>query len=263
MRILTIQSPTKKCFCQICSFIVIYLIKQLLLRAIVPLNHPIYAINIEEFTKKVQAVSLQSLPPANERRQYFRIKNSLFMSYQLIEKRSKNSIQKQKIEQEQIEKLPFLYLLKELNNIKTQNKTFLNTLLADQTSTTTHICQLNDKVTELAQYLVKNLDSKYKELLEVNLSGGGIRFQSEGKLTNGQKLKLHIVLVPEYHNMVIYGQIVNCQKSKTQSSYEYSVTFDQIQESDRDAIIKHIFRAQSKQLRSGKENTPSNKPVEE
>ena len=194
-------------------------------------------------------MSLQNTPPTDERRQYFRIKNSLFMSYEIID-----STSYEQIPNDQQADSPSLRVLKELNEIERQNKAFLNTLQADQTTIETYISQLNSKITSLSQYLVKNMDIKYKELLEVDLSGGGIRFESESQLNKDQELKLEIVLVPEYHNMIIYGKVINSQQKSDGTEFEHSVVFCQIQEPDRDAIIKHVFKTQSKQLRSDKEN---------
>ena len=194
-------------------------------------------------------MSFPSPPTSDERRQYFRIKNSLFMSYETIDTNDNKQTQKETL----AEPSPSLRLLKELNEIEQNNKTFLTNLPLDHKNTSTYINQLNSKISSLSEYLVQNLDIKYKELLEVDLSGGGIRFESESELHKDQELKLDIVLVPEYRDMIIHGKVVNSQKVKNKSTFEHSVTFCHIQESDRDAIIKHVFKTQSEQLRADKD----------
>ena len=250
MRILTTPTASKKSFCQIYRFITLYRTKLGNAALIVQSNRQIYAINIEEFTKKVQFVSFPIPPASDERRQYFRIKNSLYMSYQVM-----NAEAKQSGVQELATQSVSLRVLKELSEIKQKNKDFLNTLHSDQTAISTHINQQNSQISTLSNYLVQNVDTKYKKLFEVDLSGGGIRFESTTQLEKDQELKLHIILIPEYRDISLLGRVVKSQRLDDKEDFEHSITFSQIQEADRDAIIKHVFKTQSKQLRADKSNS--------
>jgi c-di-GMP-binding flagellar brake protein YcgR len=191
--------------------------------------------------------------PDDERRQYFRIRNLLFMSYETIENIGEYHLAKDKDSDPSL----CVHLLKELNKLEQQNRIFLNTLQKDQGVISSYITQLNNEFGLLTQYIVRNLDAAYRELQEVDLSGGGVRFESGSELNINQELKMEIILLPEYTNILTYGKVVDCQKSKDKQAFELAVTFSQIHESDRDQIIKHVLKAQSKQLRTDKENPPS------
>ena len=202
-------------------------------------------------------MSLSSPHPNAERRQYFRIRHTLLMSYETIET-SDESLPTKEI---QPESSPYIHLLKELNKLERQNQSFTKTLQADQKAVSAYITSLNDKLDLLAHFITNNLDVEYKELLQVDLSGGGIRFETETALDIDQELKMEIILVPEYYNILTYGKVVDCHKLPGKKSFELAISFTQIHESDRDAIIKHVFEAQSKQLRIDREkqNTLNNK----
>lgn len=186
--------------------------------------------------------------PENERRQYFRIKNRLFIGYELIDSEHEFSASNS----DNSKSLPFAHLLGELNGIVSANDAHIETLNSQQQPTIDHINELNTKLAQLTQYMIQSLNLSYNELLEVDLSGGGIRFESERSMPIGQKLKLELVLVPEYYYLVVYAEVVDCQPINNR--FELAISFDQIKEADRDAIIRHVFKSQSEQLRAEKHN---------
>lgn len=194
-------------------------------------------------------MKLSSPHPDGERRQYFRIRNSLFMSYQTIEAGN----EPQPLKEPQTDTSPCIYLLKELNKLEQQNKIFINSLAAVEAPVATHISSVNTKLRLLTQHIVTHLAVEYSELLQVDLSGGGVRFESQTALSVGQELKMEIVLIPEYYSIIAYAKVVDCLKISGQQSFELAIAFSRIHESDRDAIIKHVLEAQSKQLRLHKE----------
>lgn len=198
-------------------------------------------------------MSLLPPPPEDERRQYFRIRNSLFMSFEAIENINEYHLPKDR----DSDPSPSIHLLKELNKLEQQNEVFINTLREDQGVISSYITSLNSEFGLLTQYIINNLDVAYRELQEVDLSGGGIRFESDSALDINQELKMEIILLPEYTNILTYGKVVDCQKSKDKQAFELAVTFSQIHESDRDQIIKHVLKAQSRQLRTDKEKSSS------
>jgi len=193
-------------------------------------------------------VSQSREKPENERRQYFRIKNRLFIGYELIDSEHEFSASNS----DNSKSLPFAHLLGELNGIVSANDAHIETLNSQQQPTIDHINELNTKLAQLTQYMIQSLNLSYNELLEVDLSGGGIRFESERSMPIGQKLKLELVLVPEYYYLVVYAEVVDCQPINNR--FELAISFDQIKEADRDAIIRHVFKSQSEQLRAEKHN---------
>ena len=194
-------------------------------------------------------MSLPSPNPNKDRRQYFRIRHSLLMSYEKIDVSDKTLPTKDN----QTDSSPSMQLLKEINKLELQNQSFISSLQAEQEAVSTYIENLNDKLSSLSHYIINNLDFEYKELFQVDLSGGGIRFESETELDVGQQIKMELILLPEYSNILTYGKVVDCHILAEKQSFELAVSFSEIHESDRDAIIKHVFEEQSKQLRSDKD----------
>jgi len=183
----------------------------------------------------------------DERRQYFRIKNHLFMGYELFDPNATN-----KGSTQSNNSLPFAHLMEELNSLSEANKSYCQTLNSQQQATIDHLNFVNDKIEKLTGYMIESLNLAFSDLLEVDLSGGGIRFESDTALTLGQSLKLELVLVPEYHYLVALGEVVDCLEENNQ--FHIAISFKEIQEADRDAVIRHVFKRQSQQLREQKQN---------
>ena len=188
-------------------------------------------------------------PLEKERRQYFRIKNRLFMGYELLDSNNDSF----DIALEQKNSLPFAHLLEELNQLAESNDKHCQSLDSQQQPTIDHLGRVNQKIEQLTGYMIKSLDLDYNELLEVDLSGGGIRYDSEIALKPEQELKLELVLVPEYHYLVALGKVVDCVKEV--NGYQIAIAFTHIKENDRDLIVRHVFKSQSQQLRERKQQS--------
>lgn len=193
-------------------------------------------------------MSVSSNNQGSERRQYFRIKNSLFMSYDVLVEGEPDSGPKELSTQS----LRSMHLLKELNSMLEDNEIFATSLNEVENKSKAYAESLGKRITDITQYLVKTLGVEYSELLEVDLSGGGIRFETERPLEIGQELRLELVLVPEYYDLSTTGQIVDCQSLGASGLFQIAISFIDIHEADRDAIIRHVFKRQSQQLRSDK-----------
>jgi len=185
-----------------------------------------------------------------ERRQYFRIKHSLLMNFQPIEENEEFDASANVKD----ESPDSFHILKKIYHLKQKNLQLLEKSSSDDNLTTLHLKQQNKEFESLTELITSHLDIDYKELLQVDLSGGGLRFISDKALQLEQALKMDIVLLPEFCNIVAYGLIVDCTKTNN-NNYQVAVSFSQISEPDRDAIIRHVFEAESKHLRNQKEKS--------
>ncbi|MGB0496548.1 MAG: PilZ domain-containing protein [Kangiellaceae bacterium] len=184
----------------------------------------------------------------DERRQYFRIKNWLFLSFERVDK----STSDKPMSSLETQSSPRIQLLNELHRLEDDNTKFMNSLGQELSHVTQHMTKMNKKISLLTQYIIQSLDIEYNELLEVDLSAGGIRFNSKTSLRKHQQVKMEIVIIPEYYGVVTYAKVVECKKSEDGQSYDIAFKFIRISQTDRDAIVRHIFKVQSKQLRNKK-----------
>lgn len=187
---------------------------------------------------------------AEERREYFRIKNWIMLNHQKIDDLG---------DDDGLEALesgsPRINLLQAMSQIEADNQNYLASLSGKQSQLGGYILNMNKKIELLTQFVVQSLDSDSSTLTEVDISGGGIRYTCDEKLEIDQLLKLELVLVPECYGILAYGRVVDCKPATNGKGFDLAIIFVQLKETHRDAIIKHVFQVQSKQLRDVKKDT--------
>ncbi len=189
----------------------------------------------------------------NDRREYFRIKNWVILNYTAVE--SLNLIPKESSPPPS--NSPHITLLQELACIESDNQAYLSSLENKTSHVSNYVVNLNKKIELLTRFVVQLLDREKQDLTEVDLSGGGIRFSTSDKLDIDQILKIEMVLVPDCVGIVAYCRVVDSQLN-SKNQYNIALEFVQLKESDRDAIIRHIFKLQSQQLRAQQEKSEKN-----
>ena len=92
----------------------------------------------------------------------------------------------------------------------------------------------------------KGLKRAIPDFLTVNLSGSGIRFVSDQDFPVGSFLILRIILRP-FIPIQAVGKILRVRSVRDgeEERFEIAVEFSEIAEADREAIIRHILRAQA------------------
>lgn len=144
---------------------------------------------------------------------------------------------------------PRIGLLQQLAQVDMDNNAYLATLTDKQSLLGSFLKGLNRKVELLTRFVIESLESEKSELQEVDISGGGIRFTSHHAVKIDQHIRLEIVLVPECYGLICCARVVDMRPTDVEGIFEIACIFTRLRESDRDAIIRHVFNAQSRQLR--------------
>ncbi|MGE0081803.1 MAG: PilZ domain-containing protein, partial [Thiohalomonadaceae bacterium] len=86
----------------------------------------------------------------------------------------------------------------------------------------------------------------------VNLSAGGLAFWRDQPLAPGTKLELRLVMFPSYVRLHALALVVHAEEDEQAPShrrYRVGVTFTQLAEAEKDALVRHLIELQSAQLR--------------
>lgn len=196
---------------------------------------------------------------ADERREYFRIKNWLILNYEVVESIENTPDFNDLVDDDS----PRITLLQELSRLEQENQGYLLSLKDKQSQLGNYLLNMNKKFELLTRFVIQSLTDHPQELTEVDISGGGLRFKTKTSQPIDQIVKVELVLVPECVGIIAYGRVVDCKKHESGDFYEMAIVFVKLKESDRDAIVRHVFKIQSKQLRedsSGDESSESEAP---
>ncbi|HDM79438.1 MAG TPA: PilZ domain-containing protein [Deltaproteobacteria bacterium] len=121
------------------------------------------------------------------------------------------------------------------------------------------IVRLEQKIDRLCSLLFSGEFHKYKYTGEVvNISGGGLRLVSPVNLSKGSYIDMCIFFPPAYNNpFFVIGEVrkrkaIIKENDTNRSKYLLGVKFVAIDEKDREAIIRYIFRTERQKLREAR-----------
>lgn len=187
----------------------------------------------------------------DERREFFRIDDSIQVSYRVIESAE----------------LPATIDDQRLQNDRFTVMTRLHAISQRLSSSFHRIEQRDPDMAEYLKALDEKIDLLGKSFLaeeegmlgqpsrSVNLSAGGLAMDVSEVLTVGDLVEIKLLLLPAYTGVVAFGEVVDVAASQNRDveyPYHVRINFTLIRDSDQDALIRHIMRRQGEMLRHRK-----------
>lgn len=177
---------------------------------------------------------------SEERRRYFRIDDTVYLHFQLLPTKE----QQQRIDafwQDESHSSPgneFTFQLE-------QHQADLNHIKARIPELGRYLMVLEEQIQLLTEKVYsKKLQNSAVEM-PVSLSGQGIAFESEIKVSTEERMEINIKLLPEGQHITLIGRVISCSALKTPPDmFKLSVDFEHIREADREVIVKHVHNKQ-------------------
>lgn len=186
----------------------------------------------------------------DEKRNYYRIKDNVGLSYTICSEESEFPDHK-----DFIAEIPGDYhLITEIKQIDHENNNLLRTIEDKHPELSRYLKVMNSKIEILARHLVtKGLTDDIK-IQPVCLSAGGLSFTTNETIPLNTVLKLRIVLYPSCSGILTYAKVVRCEamEKSDPAQYEVAVKYGLIHETDRDSLVRHAMKLQSNLLRQQK-----------
>jgi Tfp pilus assembly protein PilZ len=188
------------------------------------------------------------LNETSERRRFFRINDSVSLSYRLIDAATANmGLKATDIVNSEFSLAATLELLSQdalrmMQHLQAQNPQFLDLYRV-----------LDAKINAIAQammFLDRNVNAKSCQ--NVSLSAAGLAFQQQDVLEVGQNLAIQLYLPGALAQICVYARVVNCKPVDAGNDQMIGVDFTHVREEDQELLIKHVVRTQWQQLRESK-----------
>ena len=147
----------------------------------------------------------------------------------------------------------------------------MNSLQELEQQISTLLYRIDSKDTELSQ-LLRLMNQKLNRVagldlnpdieipdkpVDINLSACGIRFITSMDLTAAQFLRLHLVLLPDHHNLTLTARLVALEPTSAsddgQSETIVRAAFLNLQEADQEVLIQHMMQLQRRQMKAAAE----------
>lgn len=189
---------------------------------------------------------------ATERRRFFRVDDTISLSYRLIDESTVNSGLNALVSQMSAE----FSLAASLDVLSQQAALFIQRLESQNPEMMALYKILDGKINAIAQAtMIIGSDVNPKNYQEVNLSATGLAFYQSSPLQIGQYLAIEIFLPTTVALILAYSKIINCQQIEP-DRFLISLDYTQIREDDQELLIKHVLRKQW-QIRQDQATVPN------
>lgn len=193
-----------------------------------------------------------------ERRQFFRIDDDVYLDYRLLDEEEYH----QRLEQPHGPRHEAGDIGLQLQALTAQASNILSQIRKRDPEIGQYLAILDRKVELLGRVLGgSQLGGAPSPNMRANISGGGIAFHTTTRLEPATKLELHLMLFP--NNLIIHalGRVVHCHTDPADSAHPFRVgiEFTRISEMARDALVRHALELQSARLRQARERANEGK----
>ncbi|MGD8908130.1 MAG: PilZ domain-containing protein [Chromatiales bacterium] len=184
---------------------------------------------------------------ADERREFFRIDDSIRISYSVIEADTVPVDIEKQVQNDRFS------VMTRLQAISQHLSPAFHRIEQRDPDVADYLKALDEKINLLGQsFLVEDKALLGEPSRSVNLSAGGLAMDVADPLAVGDRVEIKLLLLPSYIGVLAYGEVVSFEASPhPEAGYPYHVriNFTLIRSVDQDALIRHIMRRQGEMLR--------------
>ncbi len=183
-----------------------------------------------------------------EKRRYFRINDSINLRYKIVDEKDVNALSH--VSTEILNNCTLADALDVLN----QEMRMMSPRLERRDPELFEYLKIMDaKIGVIAQALTLKEDGfSDHDKREVSLSASGLAFSNDQTITVGAVLELRVMLTSCLAVIVAFGRVLQCKdisKENAVHPFEVCVEYINLQEEDRELLVKHVVKKQLQQLR--------------
>ncbi|RRJ84677.1 PilZ domain-containing protein [Aestuariirhabdus litorea] len=176
----------------------------------------------------------------DERRNFFRITDKVALEYQLIDLplHPKES------------GFPYQHtgeafsLASEIQSIETESQHILRAIHEDNRLVSQYLKSIDKRIQLLSRMVSAiSFNSTNPELVEADLSEGGISIITDTSFAPSQYLAMKLTLFPSYAGIMATGRVL--ESIAQDGGYRHSIIFEEITEPDRQLLARHIIQYQA------------------
>jgi c-di-GMP-binding flagellar brake protein YcgR len=184
-----------------------------------------------------------------ERRQNFRIEDTIYLEYQRISEDSST--------EQEVSNLPLDDVclgMRQLRELDLQASHALANIRKHHSDIAHYLSILDHKIETLSRMVGSiGMGTDVQPSTRVNIGSGGMAFDTREALEKGEQLLLRMVLFPSHQCLQIMARVAYSHGGNGDGNYLTGLTFEEMPEPQKDALIQHLLEVQSAQLRRERE----------
>lgn len=188
-----------------------------------------------------------------ERRDFFRIDDSVSMSYQeVLPEELDDQIDGILVEGN-------FTVMSSIASINQNMAGIMHRIEEDNQDIATYLKAIDSKIDILGRALLSSDNDLTERLAQpVNISASGLAFYTSEQLGIGAILELRLLLTPSFTGIITFGEVVGCDRvDEPADEFDHftRINFMHMREKDRDLLIRHALQCQSEVLRKRREES--------
>jgi hypothetical protein len=187
---------------------------------------------------------------SEERREYFRIDDEVALDYRLIDQGEADNL-RERIRSRVVDRFT---AASSFNTTSRQMSHIIHRVQNQSPELARCLQAIDQKLNMVAQLFVsEEMNLSTQVALEVNLSAGGVAFRAPDRMEVGSLLELRMVVFPSLVGILTVSRVIQCepvQDGNTDLPWQVGVAYEDLRETDRELLVRHIMSKETEQLRS-------------
>lgn len=187
-----------------------------------------------------------SYQDADDRREYYRIEDSIALDFSLLsgpEARATDALH---------DDSPLFNLLSDLHLMDFESQHLLRHISERDRTLANYLKVMNKRIDLLGQAVAQSLLRDIGAPRQVSLSEGGLSFNHSQPISRGSHLALKMVLMPQALGLLLRAEVVHCQK-RNDGQFEIGTEFEALTDAQRQLLARHILQRQALERRQARE----------
>lgn len=187
---------------------------------------------------------------ADERRRFFRIDDTVGVSYRLLTEEEAKA--------QSDGACHAVDALSQIAGFDTKIENYLGQLQIKDPVAAALIDSINKKLNcvitrlELENQLVQQI---VHDMQKANISACGIAFNIDTEIEADREMSLNLLLLPSKLRVSTFGRVIACERGRNIDGYYIRIDFHDMQPADQEVLIQHIVKRQGSKLRDARSDT--------
>lgn len=196
-------------------------------------------------------MSKLNLTAIDERRRFFRIDDAINLYYKIVDEQDVIAASKMTDDV-----LSNCSLVTALDLLDQESRLIMFRLEKNEPEIAEYLKALDSKVNLLAQAVMRQgNDFSEATVCNTNISASGLAIEIDHSIEVGDYLEIKLLLTSCIAVILVYGKVVYCKKNTEEDAampYQVGIDYINLNDQDREILIKHIVKRQMQQIREQK-----------
>jgi hypothetical protein len=187
--------------------------------------------------------------PHDERREFFRIEDEIYLHYDLLNESEYSQAIKNLA---QTDDSPF-NLCRHYAWLCYEASQTLSTLEPDNPGIMKYLEILNNKIDLLAQHTFQALvHCNQADKIRATISASGLTFECQEPIPANHPIRVKILLLPENHHVLALGRVRHTDHSHSSNAPLVNIEFEHLHPIDMELMVRHNINKQKQNIRARK-----------